>query len=102
MLMLIGLIAAGSGHANVLCSDWRPEVTDRLDETTLTQDSYLNALRGLEMAASDDGIDPWPFLVIVEGFLLKKSALTENDPDMQKLALKNYCEFVVVEGRHQD
>lgn len=88
--------------SEVLCREWKPEVTERRDEASFDKQPYLKALGTLKFYSENKGIDPWPAYTKVQGYLLKQAALSELDSNNKSQNFTNYCNFIVQQGVHRD
>ena len=103
VLSIIATLCITNAYAEEeLCKQWKPEITERRNETNYSVEKYMKALRGLEFYSNNTGIDPWPLFTIIEGYLLKMSVLTAPDTDTKKRYLESYCNFIVQEGVHRE
>jgi hypothetical protein len=87
--------------ANDLCNGFKPELSERRDESQFNLENYRKALDGLKKYYPESGIDPWPYMVVLEGYLLRQQALDELASSKSGPAVKAFCEFIVQQGVHR-
>ena len=105
ILFLLILLISFSSHAQEICKNYKPELTDRDNEDWHSKESALNALNFLEMYIKNEGkarnTDPWWATGRVEGAMLKIAALEANaDPKSNEYL--SYCRFVTRQGVHRE
>lgn len=97
IFVLLLLSSSNSVLADNLCEKWKPEIKERRDENSFNKENYLKALKALEFYATNQSVDPWQSVVIVNGFLLKHDAKNNT----HSLSLKRFCEFIVMQDVHR-
>ncbi len=81
-----------------MCSDYGAKSSERRDESRFNAENYKKALSGLEAYTTSSGIDPWPYLVVLEGYLLREQALEERSNSTVGPAINDFCEFITKQG----
>lgn len=101
ILVLLSVVYSVSAKADDLCKNWKPELKERRDESRFTKESYLAALKALKKYAQSPNVDPWQFIVVLNGYLLKEQALYEIKINKDGPGMRAFCEFVVQQGVHR-
>lgn len=102
ILCAILFLSSLSAFSEVLCSEWKPEITERRSEVDFDTVAYLKALKSLKFYAENKGIDPWPAHIKVQGYLLKQLAISDLESNTKGRGYTNYCNFVVQQGIHHE
>ena len=103
VLPLLFLALPGLAPASEICETFKPELKERREDSRFTKGNSKKAIDALKsIIENDTGLDPWYFLIVIEGYLLKREAEKETAERNKDIAYVQYCEFITRRGVHRE